>query len=101
MPYLLQVDFSYPGPFGDEMVEAFTETAESINDEEGFILKVWTENEQTKEAGGIYLFDTKEDAENYLTMHTSRLIGFGISHVNSKIFKTNDALSTINHAPLI
>jgi len=67
-------------------------------------LQIWqialTENEQTKEAGGIYLFESKEDAENYLAMHTKRLNGFGITNVNGKIFETNDALTTINNGPL-
>ena len=35
MPYLLQVDFPMPGPFGAAMVQAFTELAHSINQEPG------------------------------------------------------------------
>jgi len=100
LPYLLQVDFNHEGPFGAEMVGAFADLANSINEEKGFIWKIWTENEQTKEAGGIYLFKSKEDAENYLAKHTKRLNGFGITNVNGKIFETNDALTTINNGPL-
>ena len=100
MAYVLQVDFYQEGPFGEEMVGAFKDLANSINEEKGFIWKIWTENEQTKEAGGIYLFESKADAENYLTKHTKRLNGFGITNVNGKIFETNDALTTINHGPL-
>jgi len=100
MAYLLQVDFKQDGPFGEEMVTQFTDLANSINEEKGFIWKIWTESEQSKEAGGIYLFETKEDAESYLAMHTKRLNGFGITNVNGKLFKTNDALTTLNHGPL-
>ncbi len=100
MAFVLQVDFPMDGPFGDEMAAAFKELAESINDEEGFIWKVWTENQETKEAGGIYLFETAETAENYLNMHTARLAGFGISKVNGKIFEVNSALTEINHGPV-
>ncbi len=100
MAYILQVDFKHEGPFGKEMVGAFTDLANSINEEKGFIWKIWTENEETKEAGGIYLFETKENAENYLTKHTKRLNGFGIAHVNGKIFKANDSLTTINKGPV-
>jgi hypothetical protein len=53
LAYLLQVDFNHEGPFGAEMVSAFTDLANSINEEKGFIWKIWTENEQSKEAGGI------------------------------------------------
>ena len=100
MAYLLQVDFDHPGPFGAEMTAAFTDLAKSINEEKGFIWKIWTENQETKEAGGIYLFETKADAENYLTKHTQRLNGFGIAEVHGKIFEVNDELSGINHGPV-
>lgn len=100
MTYLLQVDFPLEGPFGDEMAGAFTDLANDINGEKGFIWKIWTENEQEKEAGGIYLFETKEDANNYLIKHTKRLSGFGIENVKGKIFKTNGTLSAINHGPV-
>ncbi|KAB7707070.1 monooxygenase [Bacillus aerolatus] len=100
MAYLLQVDFNHQGPFGAEMTGAFMELAQSINEEKGFIWKIWTENRETKEAGGIYLFETKEDAENYLTKHTKRLNGFGIAEVHGKIFEVNDQLSSINHGPV-
>lgn len=100
MAYILQVDFNMDGPFGDEMAESFSDLAESINQEEGFIWKIWTENRETKEAGGIYLFESKEAAENYLTMHTDRLKGFDIHPVNGKIFKVNERLTEMNHGPL-
>jgi hypothetical protein len=33
-------------------------------------------------------------------MHTARLKGFGIPHVNGKIFDVNPTLSAIDRAPL-
>ena len=53
---LLQLHFAFNGPFGSEMSRQLVELAESINQEPGFIWKVWTENEKIQEAGGIYLF---------------------------------------------
>ena len=100
MKYLLQVDFTMDGPFGEEMSEAFADLAKSINEESGMIWKVWTENAATKEAGGIYLFETKTEAEQYLTMHSERLISFGITNIRGKIFEVNEVLSTINKAPI-
>ncbi|TSI11787.1 monooxygenase [Lysinibacillus sp. BW-2-10] len=100
MAYLLQVDFKMDGPFGDEMTEAFSDLAKSITEEEGFIWKIWTENVETKEAGGIYLFQTKEAAEKYLKMHTERLAGFGITGVNGKVFAINEKLSEITKGPI-
>lgn len=48
--------FSFNGPFGDTMAEQLKPLAESINQEPGFLWKVWTESEKNHEAGGIYLF---------------------------------------------
>ena len=100
MAYVLQVDFKMDGPFGNEMAEAFTDLAKSINEEEGFIWKIWTESPGTKEAGGIYSFATKETAEKYLDMHTKRLAGFGITDVNGKIFAVNSKLTEITKGPI-
>ncbi|WP_342388820.1 monooxygenase [Salinicoccus bachuensis] len=100
MAALLQVDFEMKGPFGEEMSEAFKDLAESINEEPGFLWKIWTENALGKEAGGIYVFETRKDAEKYLKMHTERLASFGISNVIGKIFDINEPLSKINHAPI-
>lgn len=95
MAYVLQVDFNMNGPFGDEMAEAFSDLAKSINEEEGFLWKIWIENPDTNEAGGIYLFETKEAAEKYLEMHSKRLAQFGITDVNAKIFAINSKLTEI------
>ena len=100
MPYLLQVDFPYQGPWGDEMTTAMTDLARSIAQEPGLLWKVWTENPETNEAGGIYLFSDRPSAEAYLAMHTQRLMHFGVPTVNAKVFAVNEALSRIDKAPL-
>jgi len=100
MVYLLQVDFTMEGPFGAEMSEGLKDLAHSINDEDGVIWKIWTEDELAKEAGGVYLFETKESAEEYLAMHSARLTSFGITNIRGKIFAVNEALSSINHSPI-
>lgn len=100
MPYLLQVDFPMPGPFAEAMVQAFTELAHSINQEPGMRWKIWTENAQAQEAGGVYLFDTQEQAQAYLNMHSQRLTQAGVRDIRSRIFAVNEALTAINHGPV-
>jgi hypothetical protein len=46
---LLQLHFAFNGPFGSEMSRQLVELAESINQEPGFIWKVWT---KAKKSGG-------------------------------------------------
>lgn len=101
MKKLLQIDFSMEAPFGVQMSEAFEPLAKSIAQEKGLIWKIWTENAQTKEAGGIYLFEDEESAMKYLQMHTKRLNGFGIAPINAKVFDINVPLSLIDRAPLV
>ncbi len=82
------------------MAESFADLARSINEEEGFIWKIWTENPEAQEAGGIYMFETKETAQKYIDMHSKRLAGFGINEVNAKIFAINSKLTEITKGPL-
>ena len=100
MSILLQVDFPYGGPWGDAMSEAMRGLAESIAGEPGLIWKIWTENREAGEAGGIYLFTDRGSAQAYLEMHRARLLAFGIATVNAKLFDVNRNLSLIDRAPL-
>lgn len=100
MPVLLQVDFAFAGPWGAEMSEGMKTLAESIAREPGLSWKIWTENAETGEAGGIYLFADRASAEAYLAMHRARLAGFGVPQVNAKLFDVNAELSAIDRAPL-
>ena len=100
MRTILQVDFPYEGPFGDEMASAMAELAESIAREPGFLWKIWTENSETGEAGGIYLFEDEGSAKAYLEKHTARLKKFFVPRVNGKVFQVNEQLSAIDHGPI-
>lgn len=100
MPKLLQVDFPFNGPFGEEMTKTLNELALSITEEPGFIWKIWTENESLKEAGGIYLFESEVTAGTYLKKHTARLKDLGVSAVRGRIYDINVELSKITNAPI-
>lgn len=100
MSYLLQVDFPYAGPWEQAMTKAMEDLARSIAEEPGLLWKIWTENEAAGEAGGVYLFKDIASAEAYLAMHTARLKGFGIPHVNGKIFAVNEVLSQMDRGPV-
>lgn len=97
--WLVQVDFPSDGPFGPEMATAYDALAHTITQEPGFIWKLWTENDETHEAGGIYLFRTREDARAYLDKHTARLSTWGVTDIRGRIFRVHPALSRITHGP--
>ncbi|KKC61420.1 monooxygenase [Citrobacter amalonaticus] len=94
---LVQIHFDFPGPFGAEMSHQLVELAESINQEPGFIWKIWTENAANQEAGGTYLFQDEDSALAYIKKHTARLKHLGVEDVTCKIFDINEPLSKINH----
>ncbi|MGN2616562.1 monooxygenase [Aliivibrio fischeri] len=100
MSKLLQVDFDFAGPFGDEMAAMMTGLAESINKEPGIIWKIWTTSEQSQLGGGIYLFEDEATAQAYLIMHSARLTEMGIKNIRGHIFDVNAELSGINNAPI-
>ncbi len=96
---ILQVDFPSPGPFGAEMTEMMKGLAESIAKEPGLIWKLWTENAETGEAGGIYCFESLETLNAYKEMHAARLEKMGVRNLRFKIFDANVALSKIDRFP--
>ncbi|MCA3928066.1 monooxygenase [Vibrio vulnificus] len=97
---LLQVDFEFNGPFGEEMSNALFDLAKSINNEPGMIWKIWTENQAEKLGGGVYLFEDQLSAETYLAMHSARLKEMGVDEVRGVIFDVNQPLTTINKGPI-
>ncbi len=100
MAVILQIDFPFQGPFGDDLAGAMTELAESIAGEPGFIWKIWTENPETRQAGGVYLFSDTESAQAYRTMHSERLLSFGITDARSRLFQVNEALTKMTSGPV-
>lgn len=100
MAKLLQVDFDFNGPFGEEMATALVGLAESINQEPGMIWKIWTESAQDKLGGGIYFFEDEATAQAYLAMHSARLQQMGVNDVRGVIFDINEPLTSINKGPM-
>ncbi|RDU13059.1 monooxygenase, partial [Citrobacter freundii] len=78
---LVQIHFDFHGPFGAEMSRQLVELAEAINQEPGFIWKIWTANEANHAAGDIYLFRDEDTDQAYIKKHTSRLKHRGVEDV--------------------
>lgn len=96
MAVLLQIDFAMPAEMlGENLSKSAVSLAESITEEPGFISKIWTENQQTSEAGGIYLFEDKDTAQRYAGKHIERVKMMGATNVNCKLFDINEPLTKI------
>ncbi len=92
---LLQIDFPFSGPWGQKMVNAMKPLAEDIAAEPDLLWKIWTTNEATGEAGGIYLFSNDDALECYLEKHTKRLEATGIRNIRARRFDVVDGLTKI------
>ena len=92
---LLQIDFKVDGPWGKEMAKTYASLAKQISSTSGLLWKIWTENEATKEQGGIYLFEDEASLKAYLEEHAARLESFGITKITAKTFEVNEELTRI------
>lgn len=97
---LVQIDYLFPGPWGDEMAEALADLAHRIADVPGLVCKVWTENQETGEAGGIYLFEDEASLDAYLEPKIERLKEFGIQGIRARKFDINEPLTHITRGRL-
>ncbi len=94
---LLQINFDFPAEMmGDALTNGAKGLAESINKEEGFVSKIWIENADTEESGGIYIFKDRDSAEKYAQMHSKRVEDMGAKNISCKYFEINEVLSKIN-----
>ena len=97
---LLQFDFPFRGPWGDELAAALRDLAGDIARTPGLRWKIWTENAEEGRAGGIYLFEDAAAAEAYRAMHVARLAALGVAGIRAISFAVNEQLSRIDRAPL-
>jgi len=95
---LLQIDFPYGGPWGEEMATIYSGLAEAIARTPGLVWKIWIESREDGRAGGIYLFTDEQSAANYLQEHTARLNSFGVRDIRAGFFDVNNALNNVTRA---
>lgn len=94
---LIQINFDFPAEMmGEALTQGAKSLAESINNEPGFISKIWIENQTTEESGGIYIFQDMESAEKYAKMHSKRVEAMGARNIICKFFDINEPLSRLN-----
>ncbi|NDV11588.1 monooxygenase [Crenobacter caeni] len=99
-PVLLQIDFDYAGPWGEDLAAAAAPLAADIAAEPALIWKIWTENREEGVAGGWYAFTSREAADTYLAKHSARLHAFGVDSVRARFLNPNSALGALTRSPL-
>jgi hypothetical protein len=98
---ILQVNLNFSIPRAD-LEKAWLDAAQPIADTPGLRWKVWLINEAEKEAGGIYLFETREAAESYIAgpIVASLKSSPAVSSISAKLFDVLPQHSAVTRAPL-
>ncbi len=90
--------FPFPGPWGKRLTEAARELARDIANEDGLLWKIWLEDHETGQAGGVYLFEDTAAAERYREKHERRLSAMGLTGITANAFSVNTELSVLTMA---
>lgn len=98
---LLQVNVKFSIPRTD-LEAAWLQAAQPIADAPGLRWKVWLMNEKEREAGGIYLFDSEQEAQSYLDgpIVASLKSSPVISDISAKMFDVMEGHTGITRGPV-
>ena len=97
---LLQIEYLFSGPWGAEMAEEHADLAHRIAAVPGLVCKVWTENREAGEAGGVYLFEDEASLDAYLAGKIERMEASGIKGIRAKKYDVNESLTRITRGRL-
>jgi hypothetical protein len=86
-----------------EWAKSYTEErARSFLDVPGLIWKLWLDEPEKRQSGGIFLFETRSHAEAYAASERGRKAknNPALSDVRLEIFDVREELSRITHGPI-
>lgn len=94
--------FNYSIPT-EELKNTLVEVAPRYSTIPGCCWKIWLVNDDLKEAGGVYLFESAEDLEEYVNSSLFAAVGKNpaFSNLQTSSFDVVEAASKITDAPLL
>ena len=98
---LVQINFRY-NVSAPEYEQAVSPLATEISAVEGLRWKIWMIDEETSEAGGIYLFDDESRANAYLggPIVAQVVSNPALSDFSVKQFEVMEEVTAITHGPI-
>lgn len=98
---LLQVNVKFSIPRAD-LEAAWLQAAQPIAELPGLRWKVWLMNEEEREAGGIYLFESESAAKSYLDSPIVAALKASpaVSNISAKLFDVLDGHTAITRGPV-
>ena len=98
---ILQINYKINSSHAD-FTALVTPMAEPIASSPGLLWKIWLINEAEHEAGGIYLFESREAAQGFVDAPAVKAFAAHpmISALNAKFFEPDEVLSKVTRGPL-
>jgi len=98
---ILQINFKLNAP-AEQYASSCQGVAQAIAGVAGLRWKIWILNEQEKEAGGIYFFDTEKSLSDYLSGPIVAQLKKhpGVRDVTAKRFDVMENLTSITRGPV-
>jgi hypothetical protein len=98
---ILQINFKLNVP-AEEYASSCQGASQAIAGVAGLRWKIWILNEQEKEAGGIYFFDTEQSLSDYLSGPIVAQMGKypGLREVTVKRFDVMEDLTSTTRGPV-
>ena len=98
---ILQINFKLKVP-ADEYASSCQGVDQAIADLSGLRWKIWILNEQEKEAGGIYFFDSEQALSDYLSGPIVAQLGNhpAVTDVTCKRFDVIEGLTNTTRGPV-
>ena len=97
---VLQVNFKYNVPT-EALIKGTVGSAGTIASKLGLRWKIWIHNDETQEAGGLYLFEDDASADAYTEWVTEQLEkNPAASDISVKKFDINEDATAITRGPV-
>ena len=100
-PKLLQVNLTFDTS-RMELEAAWLQAARPVAETPGLLWKLWLMNEEEREAGGIYLFESEGAAQAYLggPIVAALKASPAISNISAKLFDVLEGHTAITRGPV-
>ena len=98
---ILQINVDYDIPTED-FKASWMKAAEPISQQPGLVWKVWVYDDEKRQGGGIYLFESREDVEVYLKSDLVRAFKASpvLRNISTKVFDIGEEASAVTRAPI-
>ncbi len=93
MTVILQINFHYNITLKNKSIEDISDLTHPKNIKEtGLVWEIWTYDKVAREIKGVFLFDSENNAKNYLELFSEQLTYSGITSIKTHIFSMNKKL---------